>query len=101
MEALMNPETALLSFLGQPLPPLFKRRVVVLTPGDTYSYNDAEWQGAIVVVEQGQIELECLDGSRHSFEQGSILWLEKLPLRTLRNHGCTPAVLIAVSRKIF
>jgi hypothetical protein len=35
--------------------------MVVLAPEHTWVYDDAEWRGAIVVVEHGQIELECLD----------------------------------------
>jgi hypothetical protein len=73
--------------------------VVVLAPDHTWVYDAAEWRGAIVVVEQGQIELECLDGSRHCFGSGDILWLDRLPLRALHNHGRTSAVLIAVARR--
>ncbi len=38
-------------------------------PGSTTRPNGS----AIVVVEHGQIELECLDGSRHCFGRGSVL----------------------------
>ena len=62
-------------------------------------YDDAEWRGALVVVEHGQIELECLDGSRHCFGRGDVLWLDPLPLRALHNRGHTSAVLVAVSRQ--
>ena len=88
-----------LSFLGRRLPPPFERRVVVLAPDHTWVYDAAEWRGAIVVVEHGQIELECLDGSRHCFGRGDVLWLDRLPLRALHNHGDTSAVLVAVSRR--
>jgi hypothetical protein len=99
MEAVMDVDRSPVSLLRRQLPPAFERRVVVLAPDHTLIYDNAEWQGAIVVVEQGQIELECLDGSRYSFERGDVLWLERLPLRALRNRGCASAVLVAVSRR--
>jgi glyoxylase-like metal-dependent hydrolase (beta-lactamase superfamily II) len=99
MEAVMDDDRSPLSFLGRQLPPAFERRVVVLAPEHSWVYEDAEWRGALVVVEQGQIELECLDGSRHYFGRGDVLWLERLPLRALHTHGHTSAVLVAVSRQ--
>jgi hypothetical protein len=95
----MEADRSPLSFLGRRLPPSFERRVVVLAPDHTWVYDDAEWRGAIVVVEQGQIELECLDGSRHCFGRGDILWLDSLPLRALHNCGHSSAVLVAISRR--
>ena len=99
MEAVVDADRSPLSFLGRRLSPAFERRVVVLAPGQTCVYDDAEWRGAIVVVEHGQIELECLDGSRHCFGRGDVLWLDRLPLRALHNRGHTSTVLVAVSRR--
>jgi hypothetical protein len=96
MEAVMDTDRSPVSLLGRRLAPAFDRRVVVLAPGHSVLYDNAEWQDAIVVVEQGQIELESLDGSRQRFGRGDILWLERLPLRALHNRGCAPAVLVAV-----
>lgn len=95
----MDAERFRLPLLGRRLPPAFVRRVVVLAPGHTRVYDEAEWRGALVVLEHGQIELEGLDGSRHSFGRGDILWLERLPLRALHNCGHRPAVLVAISRR--
>jgi hypothetical protein len=100
MEAAMDADRSPLSFLGRRLPPPFECRVVVLAPGHTWAYDEAEWRGAIVVVERGQIELECLDGSRHCFESGDVLWLDRLPLHALHNRWRRPAVLVAVSRRL-
>ncbi|HSF01554.1 MAG TPA: hypothetical protein VLA62_01000, partial [Solirubrobacterales bacterium] len=47
----------------------------------------------------GEIELECVRGSRHRFGRGDVLWLVGLPLRVLRCSGPGPAVLLAVSRR--
>jgi hypothetical protein len=55
----------------------------------------SEWAGALVVVETGPIELECLSGSRAS---GAVLFFDSLPLRTLRNRQWQPAVLSSLTR---
>lgn len=94
----MDADRSPLSLLGR-LPPAFERRAVVLAPDHTRVYDEAEWRGAIVVVEHGQIELEWLDGSRHRFVRGDVLWLDRLPLRALHNRGRRSAVLVAVSRR--
>ena len=49
-------------------------------------------------MQQGEIELECLGGTRSCFGAGALLCFDSLPLRTLRNAGGEPALLIAVSR---
>ncbi|MBA2533395.1 MAG: hypothetical protein H0V21_00120 [Rubrobacter sp.] len=57
-------------------------------------------RGALVVVERGEIELECERGTRRRFGRGSVLWVSGLPLRALRNSGRGPALLVAVSRRL-
>jgi hypothetical protein len=37
------------------------------------SYDETDWQDAIVVVERGEIEVECLGGRRRRFESGDVL----------------------------
>jgi hypothetical protein len=88
-----------LSFLGRPLSSLFERRVVVVAPGRERAFDDAEWRDALVVVEHGEIELECTGGTCRRFGRGDLLWLIGLPLRALHNAGREPAVLVAVSRR--
>jgi hypothetical protein len=90
---------ASISFLGRRLPPRFELRVVTVAPGHRRDYDQAEWRDALVVVERGELELECLGGSRRCFRRGDVLWLEGLPLRALHNRGPEPAVLAAVSRR--
>ncbi len=87
-----------LSFLGRALPRSFQLKVVTLQPGSEQPYREADWLDAIVIVERGEIELECTAGGRRQFQQGAILWFVGLPLRTLRNRGDEPTVLAAVSR---
>ena len=73
-------------------------RVVELPPGGERPYDASEWAGALVIVDRGEVELECVDGDRPRFAGGAVLWLAGLPVRELRNPGSEPAVLIAVSR---
>jgi hypothetical protein len=77
----------------------FEVRAVGVEPGGHRIYHEAEWSDALVVVSCGEIELECLGGTRHRFGRGDLLWLAGLPLRALHNPGREPALLVAVSRR--
>jgi hypothetical protein len=87
------------SFLESLLEPAFEKRVISVASGDYRAYDEGEWQGAIVVVERGEIELESTSGNRRAFRSGGVLWLAGLPLRALHNRGREDAVLVAVSRR--
>ncbi len=89
-----------LSFLGRLLPPGFEMRVVTVAPGSTRAYQEAEWRDALVVVECGRIRLEGSGGGRRDFATGDVLCLAGLAVQALHNLGPTPAVLVAVSRKL-
>jgi hypothetical protein len=95
----VNGDRTLLSFLHWRVPPWFERRIIVLPPDQQHVYDAAESWGALVVVEHGQLELACVDGSRHHFVRGDVLWLHTLPVRALRNHGHEPVVLTAITRQ--
>jgi hypothetical protein len=88
-----------LSFLGRRLAPGFALRVLILAPGARRAYDEAEWRGAIVVVETGAIVLEPQAGRPYRFGPGDVLWLQGLALRALHNPGSEPAVLVAVARR--
>jgi hypothetical protein len=88
-----------LSIAGRALPAAFVRREVVVPPGDERPYDPGEWVDSLVVIKDGEIELECHAGHIATFRRGDILWLTGLPLRVLRNRGTEPAVLVAVSRR--
>jgi len=77
----------------------FRRRSVVLEPGQSRPSGDAEWRDALVIVERGDVELECAAGGRRRFSGGAVLWLEGIDLRVLHNVGDEPVVLLAVSRR--
>jgi quercetin dioxygenase-like cupin family protein len=87
-----------LSFLGRNLPGSFVLKILTLQPGDEEPYRDADWADTIVIVERGELELECNAGGHRRFQRGAILWFAGLSLRTLRNCGHEPVVLTAVSR---
>lgn len=87
-----------LSLLGRRLPPSVEIRIVSLARGAPRLYDDAEWHGAMVVVEHGLLVLECRSGTRYRFASGAILWLFGLPLRAL--HGCDgEATVLSVLRR--
>jgi len=88
-----------LSFLGRPLPPGFELRLVVLPPGCELPFDEADWRDALVVVERGELELECIGGSRLWIACGDVFWLRRLGLRAVRQCGGEPAVLVGVSRR--
>jgi hypothetical protein len=87
------------SFLGRDLPETFVFREVVIECGSERPYDAGEWAGAVVVVEEGELELECRGGTRSRFASGSVLFFEFLGLRMLRNRGDAPVVLTAVARR--
>jgi hypothetical protein len=88
-----------ISFLNDDLPPGFELELVSVEPGATRPYRDADWWDSLVVVEHGQVELECVRGGRRTFVQGAVMWLAGLPLVALHNPGPEPVLLAAVSRK--
>jgi hypothetical protein len=86
------------TFRDRALGSSFRRRVVTIAPGRARLYDAAEWRDALVVVEQGEVHIECRAGRFRPFAQGAVLWLTGLALRALHNRGPQPAVLVAVWR---
>lgn len=91
-------DDAKLSFLQLPLPRTVDLRLVAIAPGEARPFVAAEWDDALVVVEQGPVELECVRGGRRAFATGSVMFLTGLPLRTIHNPGSEHALLAAVTR---
>jgi hypothetical protein len=87
-----------LSFLGRPGPRNLRLRTLTLQPRDALDYRPGDWVDTLVVVERGELELECQSGVRAWFGQGAVLVLAELGLRRLRNSSSTPLVLSALSR---
>jgi hypothetical protein len=87
------------SFFGRRVPASFEVRLIALAPGCRRPYDEAEWRGALVVIEAGEVALECLGGACRSFERGAVLWLAGLPLCAIHNRGLEPALVSAVTRR--
>ena len=87
------------SWLGRCLPPAFERRVIMLASGTSRAFEEADWGDALVVLVCGEVDLEGMSGSRQTLRTGAIFWLAGLPLRSIRNIGREPAMLVAVSRR--
>jgi quercetin dioxygenase-like cupin family protein len=73
-------------------------RTVRVEPGDSLPYQEADWRDALVTVESGELELVMACGRSSFFQPGDLLWLQGLPLASLRNRGDEPTVLVAASR---
>ena len=71
----------------------------MIAPGAEHPSRAAEWPDSFVIVESGRVEVICQAGARRVFEAGAMLWLNWLPLWTLRCSGSDPTVLLAVRRR--
>lgn len=80
------------------LPAAFERRHVVLPPGVERAADAAEWAGALVVVEQGRLEVDCRRAGRRVFVPGDLLALGWLPIEGLHNPGRVAVRLVVVHR---
>jgi hypothetical protein len=81
-----------------PLPAGFCRQVLRVAPGLEVDFEASGIPDAIVVVEEGEAELECRSGTRRRFGRGSMFPIARLPIAHLRSVGTGPLVLVAVSR---
>jgi hypothetical protein len=95
----MTPEeSADLALFRDPVPQGFCRRVFRVVPGRELSVDANDLREAIVLVEQGELELECRAGGHRRFSHGSMLAIARLPVARIRSVGTGPLVLVAVSR---
>ena len=76
----------------------FRRRVVDLAPGEELDIDTDRWRDALVVLESGEVELECAAGKRSRFAAGAVLCLLP-PVCILRNRNSETARLITFSRR--
>jgi len=76
----------------------FRKRVLELAPDEELRIDAGAWADAIVFLETGEVELECVAGERRRFSAGAVLCLRP-PVRFLRNSGSESARLIAISRR--
>jgi hypothetical protein len=82
----------------KPLPAGFSKHVLRVAPGLELGSEATCLPDAIIVVEQGALEVECRSGVRRRFARGSILAVAGLPGSRLRSVGSEPLVLMAVAR---
>jgi hypothetical protein len=87
------------TFLGKRLPSAYTSREVVIPAGSEREYDPSEWAGALVVVEFGELEVVSVDGTSYRFGDGSVLFLQDVPVATLRNRGAGAALISIVSRR--
>ena len=81
-----------------PLPDGFAMSVYRAAPGRYLGLEPAPPRDSIVVVEQGELELECRAGACRRFGRGSMIPIARLPVAHLRSTGSLPLVLVAVAR---
>ncbi len=81
-----------------PLPAGFSRRVLQVAPGLGLELEASCPADAIVVVEKGEVEVECRSGTRRRFGRGAMIPIARLPIARLRSVGPGPLVVVAVSR---
>lgn len=86
------------SFGGAKCSKDFRVRTLNLQPRTAIDYRQADWVDTLVVVERGELEIECCSGARALFREGAVLVFTGLGLRCLRNSSRTTLVLSAVSR---
>jgi hypothetical protein len=77
-----------------------RRWTVRIDPGGTLDYAAADWADALVVVQRGQLEVECCSGQRVRFAAGAVLTFVGLPVRRLHNPLPEPLVLALAARSI-
>jgi hypothetical protein len=87
------------SFLGRPLPDWLTVRLVSIPAHSEMPYEPFRWSGALVVVEAGEIELECARGTSARFGAGAVLFFDGLGLRAVRNDTAEPALLAVAARR--
>jgi glyoxylate utilization-related uncharacterized protein len=80
------------------LPAGFERWRLVVPVGASRATRGEEWAGAMVLVEQGSMEVFCQAGGSRIFQEGDLLVLGLLPLRSLHNTAQVELRLLAVRR---
>ena len=77
----------------------FERWRVDIAPLTERATDATEWAGAIVLVEQGSVDVVCAGGGHRLFGMGCLVALGWLPLTSLRNPTTEVTRLLAVRRR--
>ncbi len=81
-----------------PLPTGFTRRILRLETGCEVDPELCRLPDAIVVVDEGELEIECRAGGRRRFGCGSMIPIARVPVARARSVGPDPLALTFVSR---
>ena len=93
----MNPDGSVCdALLREPVPDGFTRRVYRVAPG--FALEPQHLSGALMIVQEGELEVECRADMSRRFARGSMVCIARIPVARLRNAGTDPLVLVAVSR---
>lgn len=76
----------------------FRQQTLTLAALEAVDYCRADWADTFVIVERGNLEIECCSGARAWFGEGAMLAFADLNLRLLRNTGTDQLVLRALTR---
>ena len=78
----------------------FKCWAVEIGPGEERPVAPQEWADALVVIESGDLDVECEEGGQRTFHRGDMLALHWLRARNLANSGADRVKLVAVRRSV-
>jgi hypothetical protein len=93
----MTGDESACALLRGPLPEGFSRRVFRVAPGLELGLDTRRLPNTIVVVEEGELELQCRAGTCRRFGRGSMIPIGRLPIAHVRSVGSGSLVLVAVS----
>ena len=89
-----RPRTLPFSLAATRAPPGFEVRGMTIPAGSQRPFP-GDWCAALIVVEDGELEVECALGSQAIFRPGAMLCFAKVRVTWLRNCTSQPVVLAA------
>lgn len=73
--------------------------IAELAAGERIPFDPYRWRGRLVMVQTGELHLQCRSGQRAMFRAGSVLSLERLPLVSVSAGTRDAAILLLLSRQ--
>jgi hypothetical protein len=92
------PESAGDALFRDPLPAGFCKGVLRVAPGFALDVDASCVTDAIVIVADGELELECRSGTSRRFGRGSMIPIGRLRIARVRNVGPRSLMVVAVLR---
>jgi hypothetical protein len=87
------------SLIGRKLSPRLRLEHIILAPGGERPADAVTRRLALVVVEQGEVELELTNRLCQRFASGAVLYTAGLRLRLLRNVGANMVLMSFLARR--